>query len=59
MKTGKGVVSGAVIIVFVLVFVVPIAATVCGAVLAGVLGQSLWRDADTRHAGSELAELSS
>jgi hypothetical protein len=49
--------AGAVaIIVFMLL--IPVAVFVGGAVLSAVMGQSLTRDAEHRHEGSELLELS-
>ena len=50
--------SGALIMVFVLVIGFPLTVMASGAVLAVILGQSLWRDSEARHAGSELVELS-
>jgi hypothetical protein len=50
-------VSGAVIIVVVLLVVLPIAFLIGGAVIAAILGESLRRDAEKRHEGSELTDL--
>ena len=48
--------AGAIAIVVVLVLF-PVAALMGGSALAGVLGQLLWKDGQTRHEGSELVEL--
>jgi len=50
-------VIGVVIIAIVLVVAIPVAVLMSGGVLAAIIGQLLGRDADTRHAGSELAQL--
>jgi hypothetical protein len=52
-----GGVPGAIAIVVVLVVVIPVVVLMSGGVLSAVLGQLLGRDADARHAGSELLEL--
>jgi hypothetical protein len=49
-------VLGAVAIVIVLL-VLPVVVCMSGAVVAAVLGQSLWSDGDARYEGSELIEL--
>jgi hypothetical protein len=49
--------SGAFIMVFVLVIGFPLTVMASGSVLAVILGQSLWRDGEDRHPGSELVEL--
>jgi hypothetical protein len=49
--------SGALIMVFVLVIGFPLTVMASGAVLAVILGQSLWRDGEERHPGSELVGL--
>lgn len=49
--------SGAFIMVFVLVVGFPVTVMACGAVLAVLLGQSLWHDGEDRYRGSELVEL--
>ena len=43
--------------VFVLVVGFPVVVMATGAVLAAILGQSLWRDGEDRHCGSELVGL--
>jgi hypothetical protein len=48
--------AGAVAIVIVLLLV-PVLVLMSGAVASAILGQALHRDAETRHAGSELVEL--
>ena len=48
---------GALIMVFVLVVGFPVVFLATGAVLAAILGQSLWRDGEDRHHGSELVDL--
>jgi hypothetical protein len=48
--------AGAVAIVVVLL-VLPVLVLMSGAVASAVLGQALHRDAEVRHAGSELVEL--
>jgi hypothetical protein len=49
--------AGAVAIVVVLVVVIPVLVLLSGGILAAILGETLTRDADHRHAGSELVEL--
>jgi len=51
------IVLGAVIIVVVIVVVLPVAFLMGGAVVAAILGESLRRDAEHRHEGSELVDL--
>ena len=48
--------AGAIVIVLVLVLI-PVTVLMSGAVLSGILGQFLVRDAEARHEGSELLEL--
>lgn len=48
---------GAVIIVVVLLVVLPVGFLMGGAVVAAILGESLRRDAEKRHEGSELVDL--
>ncbi len=48
---------GAAIIVIVLLVVLPVGFLVGGAVIAAIMGESLHRDARTRHEGSELLDL--
>lgn len=50
------VVPGVVAIILVLLLI-PVLVLMSGGVAAGVIGHFLGRDADARHAGSELAEL--
>lgn len=49
--------SGAFIMVFLLVVGFPVTVMASGAVLAVLLGQSLWQDGEDRYRGSELVEL--
>jgi hypothetical protein len=49
--------SGAVIIVVVLVVLIPVAVIMTGAVVAGILGWALKENGDTTHEGSELIDL--
>lgn len=49
--------TGALMMVFVLVIGFPLTVMASGVVLAVILGQSLWRDGEDRHSGSELMEL--
>ena len=48
---------GAVIIVVVLLVVLPVAFLIGGAIVAAIFGESLRRDAERRHEGSELLDL--
>lgn len=48
--------AGVVLIVLALLLI-PVAVMMTGAVAAGVLGETLARDGDTRHEGSELVDL--
>ncbi len=48
---------GGLIMVLVLVVALPVTFLVTGAVLSVILGQSLWRDGEDRHRGSELVLL--
>lgn len=48
---------GAVIIVVVLLVVLPVFFLMGGAVVAAIFGESLRRDAEHRHEGSELVDL--
>lgn len=43
--------------VIILLLLIPVVVMMSGAVVAGVLGWALGRDAETRHEGSELIEL--
>ena len=47
--------AGAVVLVIVLL-AFPIVVGLSSAALAGVIGHFLWKDAEVRHAGSELLE---
>jgi hypothetical protein len=47
---------GAVAIIIVLLLL-PVAVLMSGAVASAILGHLLWKDAETRHEGSELIEL--
>jgi hypothetical protein len=49
--------SGAILMVIVLVLVIPIAVCMSGAVVAALLGWSLKEDAEARNEGSELIDL--
>ena len=49
--------SGALVVVFVVVVVIPVGVLVTGAVMAAVLGHSLRRNAEVTHPGSELTDL--
>lgn len=49
--------AGALIMVLVLVVGFPVTVMVSGAALAVILGQSLWRDGEDRHRGSEMVKL--
>ena len=49
--------TGAILMVIVLVVVIPVAVCMSGAVVAALLGWSLKEDAETRHEGSELIAL--
>lgn len=55
-RTSVGAVPGVVLIVIALLLI-PVLVLMSGGVAAGVLGFFLGRDADARHAGSELLEL--
>lgn len=48
---------GAFIMVLVLVVGLPVTFLVTGTVLSIILGQTLWRDGEDRHRGSELVSL--
>jgi hypothetical protein len=48
--------AGAVAIIVVLVLF-PVVTLMACSILAGVLGQVMWRDGQVRHEGSELVEL--
>ena len=48
---------GAVIMVLILTVVLPVTFMVSGALIAIVLGQSLWRDGESRASRSELVDL--
>jgi hypothetical protein len=48
--------AGPVLIILVLMLI-PVAVVMSGAVAAAILGHVLWKDAETRHEGSELIEL--
>ncbi|MGI8754743.1 MAG: hypothetical protein ACR2MB_02570 [Acidimicrobiales bacterium] len=48
---------GPLIMVLVLVVGLPVAFLATGTVLSVVLGQTLWRDGEDRHRGSELVSL--
>jgi|TARA_B110001454_G_C12715992_1_gene432592 hypothetical protein len=50
--------AGAVIMIVVLVVVIPVGILMSGALGAFALGNLLKRDADVRHEGSELLEVS-
>ncbi|MBL78018.1 MAG: hypothetical protein QF575_06780 [Acidimicrobiales bacterium] len=50
--------AGAVIMIIVLVVVMPVGILMSGAIGASVLGRLLKGDADARHEGSELLEVS-
>jgi len=50
--------AGAVIMIIVLVVVMPVGILMSGAIGATVLGRLLKGDADARHEGSELLEVS-
>ncbi|MBQ89929.1 MAG: hypothetical protein CL441_00690 [Acidimicrobiaceae bacterium] len=50
--------AGAVIMIVVLVVVMPVGILMSGAIGASVLGRLLKGDADARHEGSELLEVS-
>jgi hypothetical protein len=49
--------SGAILMVIVLVLVIPVAVCMSGAIAAALLGWSLKADAETRNEGSELIDL--
>jgi len=49
---------GVVIILAVLLVAIPVGVSMSGAVVAGILGWGLKSDAEARHEGSELLELS-
>ena len=49
---------GVVIILVVLLVAIPVGVSMSGAVVAGILGWSLKEDAEERHEGSELLEIS-
>ena len=48
---------GAIALVIALVIVLPVLVLVSGAVAAAILGHFLVREAEERHAGSELVDL--
>jgi hypothetical protein len=50
-------VIGALILVFVLVVVIPVGFLMSTSIAAAILGQDLTVDAEARHAGSELIDL--
>jgi len=50
-------VLGGATMVLVLVVGLPLVFMATGAVLAAVLGQSLWRDGEVRHRGGELVDV--
>ena len=49
---------GALIIAFVIVVVLPVTILMSGAVVAGLMGWAATDDAEQRHEGSELIDLS-
>lgn len=49
--------TGAILIVIVLVVALPVAFFATGALLSAVLGWVLWDDVEKSHTGSELVEL--
>jgi membrane glycosyltransferase len=49
--------TGAILMVIVLVLVIPVAVCMSGAVVAALLGWSLKEDAEARNEGSELIAL--
>ena len=49
---------GAVVVVVVLIVVIPTTVLMTGAVMSGILGWALKDDAEKRHEGSELLDLS-
>jgi membrane glycosyltransferase len=49
--------TGAILLVIVLVLVIPVAVCMSGAVVAALLGWSLKEDAEARNEGSELIAL--
>ena len=48
---------GPFIMIFVLVVGLPVAFLLSGTVLSVILGQTLWRDGEDRHRGSEMVSL--
>ncbi len=48
---------GSAVAVVIVLLLIPVLALMSGGVVAGVMGQVLSRDADARHAGSELLDL--
>ena len=50
--------TGAVILAFVIVVVLPVTILMSGAVVAGLMGWTATEDAKSRHDGSELIDLS-
>lgn len=48
---------GGLVMVLVLIVILPVTFMVTGAVVAVVLGNSLWKDGETRAEGSELVDL--
>jgi hypothetical protein len=51
-------VLGALILALIIVVVIPVSVCMTGAVVAGILGWSAKEDAEARHEGSELIDLS-
>jgi hypothetical protein len=49
---------GALILAFVIVVAIPVAVMMSGPIVAALLGQTLTEDAEVRHEGSELVDLS-
>ena len=49
---------GALIVAFIIVIGIPVAVCMTGAVVAGILGWAAKEDAEARHEGSELIDLS-
>jgi hypothetical protein len=50
-------VIGALILIFALVVAIPVGFLMSTSIAAAILGQAITVDAETRHAGSELIEL--
>ena len=49
---------GALIMAFVILVFIPVSVSMTGAIVAGIIGWSATDDAEARHEGSELIDLS-